>query len=295
MIDRLIKEFLVYLSVVKNYSYNTLLAYGSDLKDFLEFAKFYDIKQLEDFTEPGFYLKYLSKKGYSPFSLARKVSSLRSFLRFVEKEKGIPLKVSTDFESLKLPVRLPKVLTLEEVEKLLSQPDIRDPLGFRDKTMLEVCYATGVRVSELLSLKTENLNLELGLIRVSGKGGKERLIPLGDYALKFLREYLEKVRPKLANIRSKTFVFLNKKGTPLTRQRFWQIVKTYAQKAGIDLSKISPHVIRHSFASHLLQGGADLRALQLMLGHSSLATTQIYTHLDHARLREIYEKYHPRA
>lgn len=295
MIEALVKEFLIYLSVVRNYSFNTIEAYYFDLNDFTEFLKLQGIKHIKDMEDLSSYVKYLFKKKYSPFSVARKISSLRSFLKFLEKEKGILSGFSEGLEIPKLPVRLPKILSLEEIEKLLSQPDLNTPLGFRDRTMLEVCYATGVRVSELLSLKVENLNLELGFIKVLGKGNKERLIPLGDYAMKFLKEYLKNIRPKLAKVKSKTYVFLNKKGEPLTRQRFWQIVKEYAKKAGIDLDKISPHVIRHSFATHLLQGGADLRSLQFMLGHSSLATTQIYTHLDYTKLKQIYEKYHPRA
>jgi len=295
LIEALVKEFLIYLSVVRNYSFNTIEAYYFDLNDFTEFLKLQGIKHIKDMEDLSSYVKYLFKKKYSPFSVARKISSLRSFLKFLEKEKGILSGFSEGLEIPKLPVRLPKILSLEEIEKLLSQPDLNTPLGFRDRTMLEVCYATGVRVSELLSLKVENLNLELGFIKVLGKGNKERLIPLGDYAMKFLKEYLKNIRPKLAKVKSKTYVFLNKKGEPLTRQRFWQIVKEYAKKAGIDLDKISPHVIRHSFATHLLQGGADLRSLQFMLGHSSLATTQIYTHLDYTKLKQIYEKYHPRA
>uniref|UniRef100_A0A7V4N3L0 Tyrosine recombinase XerC n=1 Tax=Thermodesulfobacterium geofontis TaxID=1295609 RepID=A0A7V4N3L0_9BACT len=289
----LIEEFLSYLASVKNYSYNTLLAYQNDLKDFADFCSLLPLEE-EAFKKLKEYLENLKKKGYTPFSIARKISSLRSFFKFLEAEKGFNISFLLFLESPKLPFRLPKVLSLEEIEKLLNSPDINNSLGYRDRTMLEVLYATGLRVSELVSLKFENLNLELGLIRVLGKGSKERLVPLGDYALRFLKTYLKNVRPQLVNEKSKDFVFLNRRGAPLTRQRFWQIIKEYAKKCGLE-DKVTPHVVRHSFATHLLQGGADLRALQMMLGHSSLSTTQIYTHLNYKKLKEVYEKHHPRA
>ncbi|WP_240702842.1 site-specific tyrosine recombinase XerD [Thermodesulfobacterium sp. TA1] len=294
MIQDYVEEFLSFLSAVKNASLNTLISYGSDLKDLIEFLQKKGNLSLEGLNHLAEYLEYLRAKGYNPFTVARKLSSLRSFLKFLEVEKG--LNVNLGFlENPKLPLRLPKVLSLEEIERLLSQPDLKHPLGYRDRTMLELMYATGIRVSELIGLKGQDLNLELGFLRVMGKGGKERLIPIGDYALDFLKNYLNNIRPILISPKSKDHVFLNRRGTPLTRQRFWQIIKQYALKAGIDVEKISPHVLRHSFASHLLQRGADLRALQLMLGHSSLATTQVYTHLDYKRLREVYDRHHPRA
>ncbi len=292
--DNLIDEFLGYLISVKNYSYNTLLSYSFDLKDFADFCEKRGHKKLEDVIVVKEYLEDLKKRGYNPFTIARKLSSLKSFFKFLELEKGINTQIFLFLESPKLPIRLPKVLSLEEIEKLLSVPDLNTPLGYRDRTMLEVLYATGLRVSELVNLKLENFNLELGLVKVLGKGSKERLIPLGDYALNFLKNYLENIRPKFLSSKSKNFVFLNIRGGALTRQRFWQIIKGYAKKCGLE-DKVTPHVIRHSFATHLLQGGADLRALQMMLGHSSLATTQIYTHLDYKKLKEIYDKFHPRA
>ncbi len=290
---KLVEEFLTYLAGVKNYSYLTIVAYYSDLKDFV---KFYEKESFDkgDFSKKIInYLEYLKKK-YSPFSIARKISSLRSFFKFLEIEKGLKESPFLFLETPKLPFRLPKVLSLEEIEKLLNACNLNTLLGYRDRTMFELLYATGLRVSELVNLKLDNINLELGLVRVLGKGAKERLIPIGDYALNFLKIYLKEVRPKFLNQKSKNFVFLNKRGAPLTRQRFWQIIKQYAEKCDLK-EKVSPHVIRHSFATHLLQGGADLRALQMMLGHASLSTTQIYTHLDYKRLKEVYEKYHPRA
>lgn len=294
MIKEYIEEFLSYLLAVKNASFNTIVSYGYDLRDLEEFLQKKGVLNVETIGNLNEYLEYLKTKGYNPFTVARKLSSLRSFLKFLQVEKGLTIG-SGWFENPKLPMRLPKVLSIDETERLLSQPDLTHPLGYRDRTMLEVMYATGLRVSELVELKIKDLNLELGFLRVMGKGGKERLVPMGDYALEFLKGYLYNIRPLFANPKSKDYVFLNRRGGPLTRQRFWQLIKQYALKAGIDPEKVSPHVLRHSFASHLLQGGADLRALQLMLGHSSLATTQIYTHLDYKRLREVYDKHHPRA
>jgi integrase/recombinase XerD len=290
-----LKEFLTFLLSQKNYSLNTLYAYAGDIKDFLEFIseKKVELKDL-DLSVVEAYLAILRERGFNPYSIARKLSSLRRFFRFLLEELQLELPPLL-LETPKLPFRLPKVLTLDEVNALLSAPDLSSPLGIRDRCMLEVLYATGVRVSELVSLKLSSLNLELGLVRVLGKGEKVRLVPMGEPALNFLKFYLVEVRPRLENKNSKDFVFLNRLGSPMTRQRFWQIIKEYANKAGIPLEKISPHVLRHSFATHLLEGGADLRSIQLLLGHSSITTTQIYTHVDVKRLRDVYDKYHPRA
>ncbi len=292
----LLDDFLLYLSSLKNYSLNTLKSYSIDIADFLEFLRKKHLSLSDiSYSLVMAYLSDLKERGFNPFSIARRLSSLRNFLIFL-KERGL---IELDFfdllESPKLPKRLPKVLTLEEVEKLLKAPDLSNPLGYRDRTMLELLYATGLRVSELVNLKLGNINLNLGILRIIGKGEKERIVPIGEVALEYLENYLENIRPKFVKAKSKDFVFLNRRGGPLTRQRFWQIIKNYAKAAGIDLSKISPHVLRHSFATHLLEGGADLRALQMMLGHSSLLTTQIYTHLDIKKLKEAYEKFHPRA
>jgi len=287
-----IKEFLLYLSAVKNYSPNTLNSYAGDLTDFERFLR----NEKAELSEESIrlYLKHLKNRGYNPFTIARKLSSIRSFLRYLEVEKGCSLSFASALESPKLPFRLPKVLTLEEIECLLKAPSLSTPKGYRDRTMLEVLYATGARVSELVNLKLSDINFELGIVRIFGKGSKERLVPLGDYALEFLKVYVKEVRPKFLKGKKTDFVFLNNRGKPLTRQRFWQIIKEYAKACGIE-DKVSPHVIRHSFATHLLSGGMSLRALQMLLGHSSLATTQIYTHLDYKKLREVYDRFHPRA
>ncbi|MGC9141362.1 MAG: site-specific tyrosine recombinase XerD [Caldimicrobium sp.] len=294
--EALLKEFLLYLSSLKNYSLNTLKSYAGDISDFLVYLEKNHLNPSDiSYSVVMAYLSNLKERGFNPFSIARRLSSLRNFLIFL-KERGV---LEPDFfdllESPKLPKRLPKVLTLDEVDRLLQAPDLSDPLGYRDRTMLELLYATGLRVSELVNLRLGQINLNLGFLRVVGKGEKERLVPIGEIALHYLETYLEKIRAKFVTSKSKDYVFLNRSGGPLTRQRFWQIIKKYAKAVGIEPLKISPHVLRHSFATHLLEGGADLRALQMMLGHSSLLTTQIYTHLDLKRLKEAYEKFHPRA
>ncbi len=293
--QELLQDFLLHLSG-KNYSLNTLKSYFADLVDFFQYLREekFDLEDL-NLAIIQAYLSRLRERGFSPFSIARRLSSLKSFFYFLIEERGFKISFLSFLESPKLPQRLPKVLSLEEIEKLLQAPNLNSSLGFRDRTMLEVLYATGIRVSELVGLKLENLNLNLGLVRVFGKGKKERVVPLGEVALEYLMKYLEEIRPKFLAGKSKDFLFLNRRGAPLTRQRFWQILKEYARKIGLPLSKVSPHIIRHSFATHLLEGGIDLRALQMLLGHSSLLTTQIYTHLNFEKLKKDYEKYHPRA
>ncbi|OAQ20740.1 site-specific tyrosine recombinase XerD [Thermosulfurimonas dismutans] len=292
-----IVAFLEYLTLERNLSENTLQSYARDLGDFKEFLEKEGIDDLKEVSIETIllFLESLKRRKLSSSSVARKLSALRSFFRFLELEKGFTNNPLLLVESPKLPQRLPKVLTINEVERLLSAPDTSTPRGLRDKAMLETLYATGLRVSELVALTFSQLNLSAGFVRVFGKGSKERLVPLGDFAREYLERYIREARPKLLSGRSDPpQVFLNRYGKPLTRQRFWQIIKDYARKVGID-TEISPHVLRHSFATHLLEGGADLRAVQMMLGHASLSTTQIYTHLDLKNLRKIHEKHHPRG
>jgi len=292
-----IEAFLEYLALERNLSQNTLQAYARDLEDFKNFLEKEGLRRLSEVSQETIllFLESLKKRKLSSSSVARKLSCLRSFFRFLELEKGFRPNPLLLIEGPKLPQRLPKVLTLEEVERLLSAPEISTPCGLRDKAMLETLYATGLRVSELVALTFSQLNLSVGFVRVLGKGSKERLVPLGDLAREYLERYLREARPRfLSRGSDPPQVFLNRYGKPLTRQRFWQIIKAYARKAGIK-TPISPHVLRHSFATHLLEGGADLRAVQVMLGHASLATTQIYTHLDLKNLRQTHEKHHPRG
>jgi integrase/recombinase XerD len=190
--------------------------------------------------------------------------------------------------------RLPKVLSIEEVELLLRQPDTSNPLGVRDRTMLELLYATGMRVSELISISIEDVNLEMGYLRCIGKGSKERIVPIGSVAIHYLKNYIEKSRKEILNGKELSILFLNSQGKSLTRQGFWKIIKKYSKRAGIDKT-ITPHTLRHSFATHLLENGADLRAVQEMLGHADISTTQIYTHITRNKIKEVYDKTHPRA
>ncbi len=239
---------------------------------------------------------FLGKKqgGMSARSVRRKASSLRGLFRFLQKEGYMQENPTELLEVPRLGSPLPKNLTLDEVERLLAQPDPAEPLGVRNQAMLELLYATGLRVSELLALRLQDINLEVGYVVAYGKGKKERLVPVGEVALEKIKEYLSTARPRLAKAVRTPHVFLNRSGRRLTRQGFWKLLHRYALQAGIT-SSVTPHVLRHSFATHLLERGADLRSVQLMLGHASISTTQIYTHLNRERLKEIYQRHHPRA
>jgi integrase/recombinase XerD len=219
---------------------------------------------------------------------------VRSFYKYLQREGIYESSPTLKVDIPKYWNKLPVVLNIVEVEKLLEAPDVNVPLGIRDKSMLEVIYATGLRVSELVSLKMENINHQVGYLTTMGKGSKERVVPLGETALHWIKEYITTVRVPLLKGRSSSVLFLNYAGRRMTRQGFWKIIRSYALKAGID-KKISPHVIRHSFATHLLERGADLRSLQIMLGHSDISTTQIYTHVNAERLRSVHKQYHPRG
>ena len=226
-------------------------------------------------------------------SAARSLSALKMFFRFLVYDGKIKNSPARLLNTPKLPRKLPGVLSLEDVDRLLSQPDPTTHLGQRDKAMLELLYATGLRVSELVGLKLTNINLEAGYIRTVGKGSKERMVPMGGKALEALKDFLDDGRVRLLKNKMDPHLFLNARGKPLTRQGFWKIIKQYGLKSGLR-GPITPHILRHSFASHLLECGADLRAVQVMLGHADISTTQIYTHVTRDRLKQIHEKYHPR-
>jgi integrase/recombinase XerD len=240
-------------------------------------------------------IDYLSalKSVISIRSVARNLSALKSFYRFLISDGQIETNPARLLSTPKLPRRLPGALSADEVEKLLMQPDSADHRGQRDRAMLELLYATGLRVSELVGLRVLNINLEAGYVRTFGKGSKERMIPMGAKALEALKEYLADGRIRLLKQRSSPYLFLNARGRPITRQGFWKNIKRYGLKAEI-MKQITPHALRHSFASHLLEFGADLRSVQIMLGHADISTTQIYTHVTRERLKRIHEKYHPR-
>ena len=288
------ERFLSYLRVERGLATNTLIAYRRDLGKLSQFARTCDKDILS--LNPGelaAFVRKLHGGGLSPKSVARTLVAVRGFYKFLIQDGHVKLDPSVDLEAPKSWQSLPRFLAPYEVEKLLSCPDVTTEIGLRDKSMLEVLYATGLRVSELVGLVPANLNLDLGFLKVRGKGGKERVVPLGLAAVDWTRKYLT-VRSRLTDRgKAESTLFQTDKLQPLTRQAFWRIIVSYGERAGI--GHITPHLLRHSFATHLLENGADLRSVQMMLGHSDISTTQIYTHITNERLREIYRKFHPRA
>ena len=291
--DQLLDEFMAHIKVEKGLSANTIVAYNRDLLGFFEFLKTRGVAPLR--VEQHDLLSFMAEKRVqlAARSLARCLVSIRMFYRFCVTEGKITSNPARLLGIPKLYQHLPHILSRDEVEALLSQPDGLTLLGKRDKAMLEILYATGLRVTELIGLKMHNINLEAGFIRTIGKGSKERIIPMGGKAIDALKEYVQNARPAFLRKRKSSSLFLNRRGNSMTRQGFWKILKHYALKAGITRN-VTPHTLRHSFATHLLEGGADLRSVQIMLGHSDISTTQIYTHVARERLKEIHERYHPR-
>ncbi len=288
-------EFLYHLAVERGLTENTLVSYRADLADFLESLSKRKVASLDQADKDTIlaYLYTLQMKGRSSATISRHLAALRMFFRFLVREGTLPIDPTADLESPKQHQKLPRVLNAEEVDRLLGQPMSGEPCGVRDKAMLELLYATGIRVTELISLDLEHIHIDNGFIRCYGKGKKERMVPLGDVAARCLQEYLDRGRPKLMRDKNQAF-FVNQHGRRLTRQGFWKILRKYAKSAGIT-KEVSPHTIRHSFATHLLENGADIRSVQEMLGHSDISTTQIYTHLTKNKLKEIYDRTHPRA
>ncbi|HHV62177.1 MAG TPA: site-specific tyrosine recombinase XerD [Firmicutes bacterium] len=292
----LIKEFLAYLAVERGLAGNTLESYGRDLRQFLEFIQECKGIAPEEATQATVvsYLAELRLRGRAPATVSRTLAALKSFYQYLVREHGLTRDPTSNLESPRQEKRLPRVLTVQEVTALLNAPVPRDAAGIRDKAMLELLYATGIRVSELVNLKIEDVNLTLGYIRCFGKGSKERIVPLGRIAAECTERYIRDGRSKLSKHDSGSWLFLNQHGHRLTRQGFWKILKKYAAQIGIK-KEITPHTLRHSFATHLLERGADLRSVQEMLGHADISTTQIYTHLTKGKLKEVYNKTHPRA
>ena len=292
----LVDEFIHYLAVERGLADNTLDSYNRDLNQFLGFLEKERVKDLHEATRNIImaYMLFLQKRGRATATVSRRLAALKSFYHFLLREKYIEKDPTANLESPKIEKKLPRILTVNEVEVLLTQPEGVKPAGMRDKAMLELLYATGIRVTELVSLDTPHINLDMGYIRCFGKGSKERIVPVGSFARKCVNEYLAKGRVKLVKNYSEQALFVNQHGRRLTRQGFWKIIKKYARWAGI-AKEITPHTLRHSFATHLLENGADLRSVQEMLGHADITTTQIYTHLTKGHLREVYTKSHPRA
>jgi len=292
---KLLDEFLNYLSVERGLSKNTISSYGSDLLSFINYLESKGVIGMEkikrdDITQ---YLLHQKDKGLSGNSVSRALVAIKMFYKFLTQERFITNDVAGILESPKLIRPLPNVLDIAEVAKLLHAPDIRNWIGIRDKAALELMYATGMRVSEMVELGTATLNLDVGFIKCKGKGDKERMVPIGSAARNAISRYMEKVRPSLLKNKSDGHLFLTRLGKKVSRQSFWKMMKKYAKMARIR-KEITPHTLRHSFATHLLERGADLRVVQEMLGHSDIATTQIYTHIDRGRLKSIHKQFHPR-
>lgn len=295
-ISESLDRFIHYLTVEKGLSQNTLAAYSRDLQKFWTYLSSEGILRLEDvnYFHISSFLARLREAGLSSRSAARNLVVVRSFFRFLLRERIILFDPVHSFESPRIRPKLPQVLDRDEVETLLRKPSETEPLGQRDAAMLHLLYATGLRVSELVNIKTGDLNLSVGYLRTVGKGSKERLVPIGEVAQEKVSTYLSLARSQLTKNNRYPYLFVNRTGRRMSRQGFWKLIRKYAQNAGIT-KRITPHILRHSFATHLLEGGADLRSVQLMLGHSDISTTQIYTHITGERLKNIYKKYHPRA
>ncbi len=295
--NNLLRSYLDYLRLEKNASVNTVESYNLDLTRYLTCLEEEGITRPEQITEKHIteFLRVLTGLGLSGRSVTRNRTSVRMFHRFLVKEGITQHNPAANIEAPRLPKSLPGVLNPMEVDAILRQPDTTAPLGIRDRAILEVLYATGMRVSEIVGLRQANVMADEGLVRVFGKGSKERIVPIGRSALGWISRYTSRVRPKIsAGSAAQDVLFLNARGKPMSRMAVWNIVKAATSRAGIR-KEVHPHTFRHSFATHLLEGGADLRAVQEMLGHADIATTQIYTHLDREYLKEVHRTFHPRG
>ncbi|MBT2726355.1 site-specific tyrosine recombinase XerD [Bacillus sp. ISL-75] len=294
--DEQLKDFLDYLIVEKGSAKNTIMAYERDLKSYLHYLiNVESVHSLNDVQRVHIvhFLRFLKEQGKSSKTLARHIASVRAFHQFLLRAKATDQDPSVQIETPRLERSMPNVLSLQEVEILLDTPNTQDHFGIRDKAMLELLYATGIRVSELIGLEIDNIQLTMGFVRCNGN--KERIIPIGRAAADAIKHYLEDGRPRFTSAKQQDHaLFLNHQGKQLTRQGFWKILKKLAREAGID-KELTPHTLRHSFATHLLENGADLRAVQEMLGHADISTTQIYTHVSKTKLKDVYSKFHPRA
>jgi len=295
-LDTLTDQYLNYLLVEKGLSSKTLDSYGSDMAMYLSFLEENKINNIVDADTPVILKHLISMRdaGLGARSRARHLVTIRGFYRFMVQEKILKHDPTRLIDLPKSGLKLPDVLSVEEIRLLLSIPDTNTPAGSRDAAMIELLYAAGLRVSELINLKLQDVNMEAGFVRVFGKGSKERVVPIGLFAKEKIDAYLKTARPLILKNNTSRYLFVARAGKPMTRQGFWKLIKRYALKAGFN-KKITPHSLRHSFASHLLEGGADLRAVQLMLGHVDISTTQIYTHVAREHLKKIHEEFHPRG
>ena len=294
--EQLLDQFLHYLIVEKGLSRNTIEAYSHGLTQFLNHLRgkrVQEIREVDKFHIRGFLLA-LRGKNLNTKSIVRNLVAIRTFFRFLIQEGVLESNPVEELESPKVAKTLPEILSLEEIEQILEQPDLQTPLGTRDRAMLEMLYATGMRVSELTQLPIHQVNLEGGYVLLYGKGSKERIVPLGTEAMKWVTVYLRTARGILSKGKENPSLFINRSGEGMSRQWLWKNLKDYGRRAGLR-KRITPHLLRHSFASHLLERGADLRSVQMMLGHADISTTQIYTHVTGERLKKVHKQYHPRG
>ena len=294
--EQWLDQLLHYLIVEKGLSKNTIEAYSHGLSRFLNHLREKGVQEIQEvgkFHIRGFLLA-LRKKNLSTKTIVRNLVGIRTFFRFLVQEGILETNPAEELESPKVAKTLPEILTLREIEQILEQPNLQTPLGMRDRAMLEMLYATGMRVSELTHLPTHQVNLEGGYVLLYGKGSKERVVPLGSEAIKWVTLYLKESCGILAKGKESPFLFINRSGKGMSRQGLWKNLNNYARRAGLR-KRITPHLLRHSFASHLLERGADLRSIQMMLGHVDISSTQIYTHVTGERLKKIHQRYHPRG
>ncbi len=293
--EKAIESFIYYLHNVKKMADNTMQSYKRDLHKLQGFLADMGVVKVEEITKTNLnsYILYLEKVQLSPATISRNIASIKAFYHFLFKERLVDEDISEDLKAPKVEKKMPEIMTVTEVDKLLAQPDGDTPKDLRDKAMLELLYATGIRVSELISLKISDVNLKMGFVMCKDSN-KERVIPFGNQARVALIKYLDQGREALLLTKEEEILFVNCSGKPMSRQGFWKLIKTYAAKAGI-ASEITPHTMRHSFAAHLVENGADLHSVQEMLGHSDVSTTQIYANMNHNRIREVYAKAHPRG
>lgn len=294
--EQMVDTYMLHLKVERGLAQNTLDSYRRDLNKFTRYLRRNDVNTLDDVDRRTImsFMEDLHNQHRAPATISRNLAAIRSLYSFLIVENLVNTNPATELDTPKIPKRLPNVMTVSQVATLLEQPNIRTPAGLRDKAMLELLYATGIRVSELVDLNIVDVNLEMGFLRCLGKGSKERIVPMGKTAIEAVGSYLQKGRGKLLRNSEEQAVFLNVHGGRLTRQGFWKILKKYVRQAGFQ-GDITPHTLRHSFATHLLENGADLRSVQEMLGHSDISTTQIYTQVTAIHLRDVYQQSHPRA
>lgn len=293
--DKAIESFILYLHNVKKTSDNTEMSYRRDLEKVKGFMEQRRIRKIEEVSVADLkeYISYLEEKKFKAATISRNIASMKAFYQFMKREGIVAEDITEEIKAPKIEKKLPEILSTEEVNRLLEQPKGDSPKEIRDKAMMELLYATGIRVTELITLKTSNLNMQMGFV-LCKDANKERMIPFGGEAKRALIKYLEQARGRMMEDPSSEYLFTNCSGQPMSRQGFWKLIKFYAKKAGIT-ADITPHTLRHSFAAHLVENGADLKSVQEMLGHSDISTTQVYANMNHNRIREVYAKAHPRG